>query len=133
MNAPETLAAALHMAALPALGAELDGGLFAGLTTTADGKHHAVCLLPDKPEADMPWKQAMAWAESVNGVLPTRPVAALLFANCKAQFEESWHWTSEEWGGSSAWFQYFDYGLQHYDHKTNELSARAVRLIQLIA
>lgn len=137
MNAPEALATEvkpLTLATLPALGAALlDGGLFAGLTITKDGKHHAVCLLPDKPEGDMPWQQALAWADGVGGELPTRPVAALLFANCKDQFEESWHWTSEAYSGSFAWSQDFTNGYQYDYHKYYELSARAVRLIQLSA
>lgn len=136
MDAPEALATEvkpLTLATLPALGAALDGGLFAGLTTTKDGKHYAVCLLPDKPAGDMAWQQALAWADGVGGVLPTRPVAALLFANCKDQFEESWHWTSEAYSGSYAWYQTFGHGLQLSYHKYSELSARAVRLIQLSA
>jgi hypothetical protein len=132
MNAPEALAEvrALTLATLPALGAELDGGLFAGLTTTPDGKHHAVCLLPDKPEGELTWQKALAWADEVGGVLPTRPVAALLFANCKDQFEATWHWSSEEHtNGASAWSQDFDTGYQDAGHELSELSARAVRRV----
>lgn len=133
MNAPETIAAALTLATLPALGADLEGGLFAGLTTDKQGRHFAVVLMPDKPAGQLTWKQALAWADSVGGVLPTRPVSAMLLANCKAQFEEAWHWTSEEYGGSCAWYQSFDYGSQLCLHKFSELQARAVRLIQLNA
>ena len=138
MNAPEAIAdvrTALTYATLPALGAPLDTGTFVGLTTGKDGKHYAVALLPDKPEDDeeLTWKAAMAWAESVGGVLPQRPVSALLLANAKSEFREDWYWTGEEHGGSYAWYQYFFYGNQNRDHKDNELSARAVRLIQLTA
>ena len=129
MNAPTPNPIAL----LPAVGAAYEGGLFAGLTTDKEGRHFAVALLPDKPEKLLPWKKAMEWAASVNGMLPTRPVAALLFANAKDQFEPDWHWTSEAFDGSCAWFQYFFSGGQYNYHKSYEGSARAVRLIQLTA
>jgi hypothetical protein len=138
MNAPETLhrTAAIALADLPPLRGALHGGIFVGLTTDKEGRHFAVTLLPDKPaKDDLTWKAAIAWADSAGGVLPTRPVAALLFANAKDQFEEEWHWTSEahERYGSAAWFQDFDGGYQDYFRKSDELRARAVRLIQLTA
>jgi hypothetical protein len=133
MNAPETVPATLTFATLPPHGADLDGGLFVGLTTDKQGAHHAVVLLPAKPDQDLAWKDAMAWAESVGGVLPTRPVAALLFANAKDQFESRWHWLSEKFDRSSAWGQYFGYGGQDFGRKSYEGRARAVRLIQLTA
>lgn len=133
MNAPEVLATSIALSALPPLGGDLDGGVFIGLTTAKDGKHYAVALLADKPEGDLTWKKAIAWAESVGGALPSRPVAALAFATAKDQFEPTWHWTADEYDGSCAWFQGFGYGFQGYDLKSFELRARAVRLIQLTA
>lgn len=140
MNAPEAIAAvrtAITFATLPALGAALDGGMFVGLTTDKQGLHYAVALLPDKPadDAELTWKKAMAWADSVGGVLPQRPVSALLFANARNQFERIWYWTAEEHEsmGSSAWYQDFVYGTQFYGHKDDTCRARAVRLIQLTA
>ncbi|MBN8493420.1 MAG: DUF1566 domain-containing protein [Burkholderiales bacterium] len=125
--------APLTLATLPALKQPLDAGLFAGVITQPDGKHCAVVLLADKPTQRLVWKDAMAWAESVGGQLPTRPVAAMLFANAKDQFEEAWHWTPESFDGSYAWVQFFDGGYQYYGHKSYEGRARAVRLIQLDA
>lgn len=121
----------MHFQDLPPLGQPLEGGTFAGLTTDKEGRHFAVARLPDKPEKNLKWKNAIDWAAGVGGVLPTRPVAALLFANCKDQFEPEWHWTSEAFDGSYAWGQYFDRGGQSSDRKGIELRARAVRLIQL--
>lgn len=118
---------------LPQLGATLDGGIFIGLTTSKDGKHYAVTLLADKPEGELTWKKAIAWADSVGGTLPTRPVAALAFATAKDQFEPTWHWTADEYDGSYAWSQYFSYGYQGHYHEDDGLRARAVRLIQLNA
>jgi len=118
---------------LPQLGATLDGGIFIGLTTSKDGTHYAVALLADKPEGELTWKKAIAWADSVGGTLPTRPVAALAFATVKDQFEPTWHWTADEYDGSCAWYQLFCYGDQYFNHKGDTLRARAVRLIQLTA
>ena len=120
---------------LPALGAALEGGIFAGLTTKPDGTHCAVVLLPDKPDARLKWQHAVEWAQGLQAELPTRPVSALLFANARAQFEREWHWTSEvhEDDGSFAWFRNFGYGSQSYYRKSYEGRARAVRLIPLTA
>jgi hypothetical protein len=121
----------MKLSALPALLQPLEGGLFAGVCTTPDGTHHAVVLLADKHAEQLTWKHAMDWAAALGAVLPTRPMAALLFANAKAQFEPDWHWTSESFDGSYAWTQYFLYGDQSLNHKSCEGRARAVRLIQL--
>ncbi len=133
MNAPEVIATPLTLSALPPLGGELDGGTFIGLTTSKDGKHYAVTLLADKPEGELTWKKAIAWADSVGGTLPTRPVAALAFATANDQFEPTWHWTADEYDGSYAWYQVFSTGYQNCSLKYGELRARAVRLIQLNA
>jgi hypothetical protein len=125
--------ATLSFAALPALGQPLEGGTFAGVTTRKDGKHCAVILLPNKAQEQLAWKNAMKWAEEVGGTLPTRPVAALLYANLKDQFEPEWHWTSEEYDASYAWYCYFDDGYQTGSHKSWAGCARAVRLIHLDA
>jgi hypothetical protein len=139
MNAPEATALAevqpLTFATLPALGAALAGGVFVGLTTDKQGRHHAVALLPDKPANDdeLTWKKAMAWAKDVGGELPQRPVSALLFANARDQFDRTWYWTGEEFDGAYAWYQGFGDGLQSGYRKDYACRARAVRLIQLTA
>jgi hypothetical protein len=123
----------MQFSSLPGIGTSLDGGLFAGLTTTPDGQHHAVVLLPDKPDDKLTWEKAMNWAEKAGGALPTRLVASLLFVNAKAQFDPEWHWTSEALDGSYAWLQYFSDGYQLSNRKSYEGRCRAVRLIQLTA
>lgn len=123
--------AAIAFSLLPPIGQPLEGGIFAGITTCADGTHVAVVLLTDKPSRDLNWKGATAWAETVGGQLPTRPVAALLFANLKAQFTADWHWTCEAYGGSGAWMQTFYSGYQDTGTQKNENCARAVRMIPL--
>jgi hypothetical protein len=130
---PETLAipTALTLAALPALLQPLAGGTYCGVVTH-DGKPHAVVLLPDRSAKRMPWQQATDWAASVEGQLPTRPVAALLYATARTLIDPKWHWTSETEGESYAWLCTFHDGFQSY-HRSFEGCAVAVRLIPLTA
>ena len=123
---------ALAAVAALALGAPLEGGSFQGILTLPNGTHVAVVLLAEKPDKQLNWADAKNWAESVDGELPARPAAALLFANAKEQFEKDWHWTSEPFGGSSAWVQHFDYGGQYWNSVDYESCARAVRMIPLV-
>jgi hypothetical protein len=120
------------LASLPALGAQLDAGLFAGVITAKDGTHCAVVLLPARGE-DLTWQQAVEWAKEQGGELPTRPMAAMVFANVKDRPQEGWHWTSEgyERDASFAWGCDFGYGGQYLDHKSYEGRAVAVRMIPL--
>ena len=122
----------IRFADLPAMGQPLEGGTFAGITTHADGKHYAEVLLPDQGE-DLNHQQAVAWAEALGAALPTRPIAALLFANLKALLRPQWHWLLETEGAYFAWLCYFDDGDQILNHKSYEGSAVAVRSIPLIA
>ena len=128
----ETLVKSIQFADLPALGAEFEGGKFAGIATQKDGTHVAIILLPNKAQ-ELTWKKAMNWAEKLNAELPSRLVAALLFANVKSELDPKWHWTNEAYDASSAWYCLFSYGNQNFSHKCYEGSAVAVRLIPLTA
>ena len=121
-------ASTISLANLPAIGGDLEGGTFAGLTTTADGTHCAVVLLPGAG-TDRTWSKAKAWAKKQGGELPSRPVAALLFANVKGTLQPRWHWTSDEEGASYAWTCSFGDGYQGSTHKSYEGGAVAVRRI----
>jgi hypothetical protein len=125
-------ASTISLANLPAIGADLDGGTFAGLTTKPDGTHCAVVLLPGAG-TDLTWTKAKAWAKKQGGELPSRPVAALLFANVKASLQPRWHWTSDEYDASYAWKCNVDVGYPYDLHKSYEGSAVAVRQIPLTA
>lgn len=136
-TATETKSIQFAVVAALSLGAPLEGGTFAGILTLPSGQHVAVALLTDKPNEELNWAAAKKWAESVGGELPTRPVAAMLFANAnanaKGQFEPEWHWTSEAYSGSGAWIQSFGDGDQDTCHVDNGGScARAVRMIPLV-
>ena len=124
-------ASTISLADLPAIGGDLEGGTFAGLTTTPAGAHVAVILLPGAG-TDLTWTKAKAWAKKQGGELPSRPVAALLFANVKRALQPQWHWTGEEEDASSAWLCGFSYGTQIIGfHKSYEGGAVAVRQIPL--
>lgn len=116
---------------LPALGAPLEGDTFAGIATLPDGKHVAVVLLPGRGE-NLNHAAADAWAQERGGQLPTRPIAALLFANVKHLLKPEWHWCLENQGASYAWYCYFSLGTQYrFGLKSFEGSAVAVRLIPI--
>ena len=121
-----TTTPSINFASIPAIGTDLEGGAFAGLTTKKDGTHCAVVLLSDKG-TELTWKKAMNWAEKLGAQLPSRPVAALLFANVKDKLQPGWHWTSEAYDASYAWYCGFSYGGQDHFHKSYEGSAVAVR------
>lgn len=115
---------------LPPLGAPLDTGTFAGLTTLTDGTHYAVVLLPEQVEG-LTWESALDWAKKCVAELPSRPVASLLFANCTTLLKSGWHWTSEAHSTFYAWGCYFNNGDITYDCKSDEGFAVAVRLIPI--
>jgi len=130
----------IEFAALPELGATLEGGKFYGVTTLKDGTHAAVILLPNKAQERMTWDRATTWASEAGGVLPSRPVSALLYANAKDQFEPIWYWTSETLDAdtgdkddaSYAWGCGFYDGYQLNHPKSFDGSAVAVRMIPLV-
>lgn len=115
---------------LPALNEPLYGGIFAGLTTFKDGTHCAVVLLPARGEA-LTWKKATEWAKEQGGELPTRPVAALIFANLQDRQQAGWHWTSEAYSASSAWSCSFDTGSQGTSPKSYVDRAVVVRYVMI--
>jgi len=127
-----TTAKSIPFSSLPALGESLDGGVFACITTIKSGTHSAVILLPEQAEK-VTWKKAMNWAEKQGGELPSRPIAALLFANVKSHLKPLWHWTCEQEDASYAWGCSFGGGSQSTSHKSYEGSAVCVRLILLTA
>jgi hypothetical protein len=63
----------------------------------------------------------------------TTRIAALLFANVKAQLRPRWHWLQETEGASYACHCYFNNGYQFRYHKSAEGSVVAVRSYPLIA
>lgn len=116
---------------LPTIGTLIAGGLYAGITTGTDGSAYALILLADKPSRRLDWPAAMAWAESLQATLPSRPEGALLFANLRDQFDPTWHWLGEQYSAGLAWGQSFDLGDQYDYDESFEARARAVRRFPL--
>jgi len=115
----------------PAIGAEYEGGLYAGLTLH-DGRPHQLVLLPGDQD-DGNWKDAIAWAEKQGGTLPSRIDQLVLWQNLKAQFQAAAYRSCEQHASneSYAWCQNFTTGYQYYGDKGYELRARAVRRFPL--
>lgn len=107
------------------------GEKYAGLilSSNAEPSYHLI-LLPGQAE-NMNWQDAIDWASSINGYLPTRQEQSLLFANLKGEFERAWYWSSEQCSDANAWTLYFYYGTQDGNIKSAKGRARAVRRISL--
>ena len=120
------------LASLPALKHPLDGGTFVGVIMLPDEKIYAIVLLAEKPPKRLTWKKAMQWAASVGGRLPSRAIAAVMFALAKDLLPPDWCWTDEQEGQNYAWYCYFFNGLQNYCHQHDVGCAVAVRMIPLI-
>lgn len=110
-----------------------EGEVYAGLSRDPDtGAWHHVVLLPVLPDKDLNWQEAIDWAKSVGGELPTRWESALLYANCRQTIDlDYWYWTSTPYAGAerSAWGQLFGLGYQLNLHKDYPSRARAVRRV----
>ena len=87
------------------------GERYAGVVLDADGKtmHHLV-LLPQRPDERLDWQDAMDWATSVGGHLPTRQEQALLYANCKPHLKPVWYWSSETYEDDASFAGYCNFG-----------------------
>ena len=110
----------------------LPGEHYAGLVLN-DGGHieHHLVLMAQRPDKKLAWQEAMDWAQSVGGSLPTRQEQALLFANCKPHLKPECHLSNQthESDASSAWYCYFYDGYQTITLKSYGGSAVAVRRV----
>ena len=125
---PGAISATMELNVETAIGAELAGGIYAGLTIF-DGRPHQLVLLPGDTEAT--WVEAQAWARAQGGALPSRFDLLVLWDNLKREFQERAYWSSEPVAGAAgyAWIQYFYSGYQHYSGKDWSCRARAVRRV----
>lgn len=117
---------------LTAIAIELaPGELYSGAVLDSTGLvlHHLI-LLPARPDARKNWDDAMAWAASVSGDLPSQQEQSLLFANCRDALPKAWCWANKEHeeDASFAWGCHFNVGYQgNGTHKSYGGSAVAVR------
>lgn len=122
----------ITLASLPALKQPLDGGTFCGVITLPNGQHCAVVLIDERPSQRLTWPKAMAWAESVGGRLPSRPIAAMLYSLAKNLIAAGWYWTDDAEDDDYAWCCYFSYGHHYCTRQLRKGAAVAVRMIPLI-
>jgi hypothetical protein len=116
----------------PRIGAKGRYGIYAGIARGRDGgPDYAVEVIEAAPKDRLTWTDAVKWATSAGGELPTRKEQALLFANVPELFEANWYWSGEQSAGyaSYAWSQSFSYGGQGDYHEDNKLRVRAVRRV----
>lgn len=115
---------------LPDIGAQWEGGIYAGLTIHDNQPMALVLLLGDE---SLNWKDAVAWAEKQGGVLPSRIDQLVLWKNVKDQFKGEWYWSGEQYAPDDdyAWCQHFCNGGQYGDRKGSLFRARAVRRLTI--
>jgi hypothetical protein len=115
----------------PAIGAEWQGGVYAGLTLHENAVHRLV-LLPGEVEA-ADHDTATSWARNQGGTLPTRIDQLMLWQNLRAQFQAAYYWSCEQSASvaESAWTQGFGFGDQGDWPKSGKTRARAVRRIPI--
>lgn len=109
------------------------GEVNAGLIFHDAAPAHWLIVLPIQAN-DINWADAIAWAKSQGGELPTRKESALVFANAAQHMQtDDGYWTSEPYAGDDAyaWFQWFDYGNQDDWHKSTTFRAFAVRRVTI--
>jgi hypothetical protein len=133
-GAARPLPAPAATVSLPAIGSKSADGklIYAGIARGMESEHdYHLWLVVEKPDRDMPWADAMKWAEQLgdNASLPKRHEQALLYANLKDQFDAAWYWSCEQYAGNDAyaWDQDFYGGSQSYGHETSNFRVRAVR------
>jgi len=108
--------------------------VYAGIILGKDGQpDYHLFLLPDSSGKGLNWDEAMAWAKTTGGDLPTCNEQSLLFANRKTQFKTRWYWSNEQYATNPdyAWAQDFYDSCQDDDRKSSEYLARAVRRIYI--
>jgi hypothetical protein len=113
------------------VGAEIEGGKFAGVTVHEEAPYELV-LLPGEAEK-VTFEEAEKWAAAQGGVLPSRIDQLVLLKNVKSEFKGEWYWSGERHAGDAgyAWDQGFGYGGQGYGDVSSRGRARAVRRIPI--
>jgi hypothetical protein len=94
---------------------------------SADGARcEHLILLPDEFEGT--WRESIAWAESIGGILPNHVECGLLFAHAKDEFKPvEKYWKRVHATSYSAWFQCFSDNGQGTDDINQTHRARAIR------
>ena len=125
----------------PTIGSEWHGGIYAGVMGGENGQpdYYLIHAASEHELTGLNWRVAVDAARTpINGFtdwsLPDCREARLLFINSSDSFDEdTWYWTSTTRADDSvcAWVQDFSNGLQGFNLKSSEYSARAVRRIYI--
>lgn len=89
---------------------------------------HHVVLMPYRSDP-LPLHDALIWARSVGGELPSTRELSLIAANAKGQLKEDWFWSWELHDGAQAWAQHCGSGKQAVMLKKYGACACAVRRV----
>lgn len=120
---------------LPRMHSAYAGATVMGVMAGENGQPDYLLLdLGVEPAKDLTWQEALDWAKSVGGELPTRREQAMLFANRReGQYKPRWYWSCEPYAGVEryAWVQGFGYGGQGGNRKDGRGRARAVRRVPI--
>lgn len=113
----------------PNIGSKGMYGIYAGNVRAKSDEHDGILEALDEAPETMTWADAMKWAESTGGRLPTRAEQAVLYGNVPELFQKEAYWSCEQSAGGDAcaWCQRFGNGNQNLSYKDDKLRARAVR------
>lgn len=109
-----------------------EGEIYVGIVGDMHGNAHHVILLPGDND-DATFADAIEWAKSIGGDLPTRVEQAMLWASHRGQFRKDLYWSNETHHESDeyAWFQTFYDGCQYDGPEDSGHRARAVRRLPI--
>lgn len=116
---------------LPAIGADFEGGKFAGLSIFENQPVLLVKLSVQIEEANH--KRYKEWCEQQGGVPMTRFDGLVLFTNLRGDFKQEAYWTADDYAGDPAyaWCQSFGGGIQSWLRKGSKRRGVAVRRVSL--
>ena len=110
------------------------GGIYAGIARGFNGQPDGhIVLLDDKPEEELNWKDAMAWAANLGdgARLPERFEALLIGANINDKISpQGYYWSASEYSTSVSWLQYWYSGYPGYQANGAKTSAYYVRAVR---
>jgi len=117
----------------PNIGSKSLYGIYAGNVRARGDEPDGILEALDEAPTAMTWSDAMKWAESTGGRLPTRAEQSVLYGNVPELFQKEAYWSCEQYAGddASAWCQSFGYGTQVNYGKASKLRARAVRRLPI--
>lgn len=116
---------------LPAIGADFEGGTFAGLSVFDNKPVLLVKLRGEIEEASH--ARYVAWCTEQGGLPMTRFDGLIFFNNLRIYFKQEAYWTGDDYAVDPdyAWCQGFNYGTQGWNRKSDKLRGVAVRRVPL--